>query len=201
MQPSVMSPLGSSAEQHEPVAIIGSGCRFPGGATTPARLWELLREPRDVLQEIPPSRFDVHGFYHPDSQFPGRSNVRHSYLLDQDVAHFDAQFFNITAAEAVAMDPQQRLLLETVYEGLETAGLTIEGLRGSDTGVYVGVMYGDYEAIQYRDLQHVPTHLAIGSVPSAHVACPKVNHAPLQALPAASSPTESHTFLIGMGRP
>jgi hybrid polyketide synthase/nonribosomal peptide synthetase ACE1 len=78
------------------------------------------------------------------------------------VSKFDAQFFNITAAEAVAMDPQQRILLETVYEGLEGAGLTIEGLKGSNTGVYVGVMYVDYESVQFRDLQHVPTYLAIG---------------------------------------
>ena len=158
-----MAPLNHISRGHEPIAIIGSSCRFPGGATSPAKLWDLLREPQDVLQEIPSNRFDVRGFYHPNSQFPGHTNVQHSYLLDQDVAHFDAQFFNITAGEAVAMDPQQRLLLETVYEGLETAGLTIEGLKGSDTGVYVGVMYGDYESIQYRDLQHVPKHLAIGT--------------------------------------
>lgn len=147
---------------NEPIAIIGSGCRFPGGANSPSKLWELLKEPRDVLSEIPPSRFNVDGFYHADSQYPGHMNVKHSYLIEDDIAKFDAQFFNITTAEAVAMDPQQRLLLETVYESLETAGLTIEGLRGSNTGVYVGVMYVDYENLQFRDLQHVPTYLAIG---------------------------------------
>ncbi|RYP73786.1 hypothetical protein DL770_007712 [Monosporascus sp. CRB-9-2] len=161
-----MASSGSSFQRNEPIAIIGSGCRFPGGANSPSKLWELLREPRDVLCEIPPSRFDVRGFHHADPQFPGRANVKHSYLLQEDVAKFDAQFFNITAAEAVAMDPQQRLLLETVYEGLEGAGLTIEGLKGSNTGVYVGVMYVDYESLQFRDLQHVPTYLAIGTARS-----------------------------------
>ncbi|KAK7460255.1 beta-ketoacyl synthase domain-containing protein [Colletotrichum acutatum] len=156
-----MAPQGN-----EPIAIIGSGCRFPGGANSPSKLWDLLREPRDVLCEIPPSRFDVRGFHHNDSQFPGHANVKHSYLLQEDVAKFDAQFFNITAPEAIAMDPQQRLLLETVYEGLEGAGLTIEGLKGSNTGVYVGVMYVDYESLQFRDLQHVPTYLAIGTARS-----------------------------------
>ncbi|EFQ32290.1 beta-ketoacyl synthase domain-containing protein [Colletotrichum graminicola M1.001] len=161
MASSTMAP-----QRNEPIAIVGSGCRFPGGASSPSKLWELLREPRDVLCEIPPSRFDVNGFHHTDSQFPGRTNVKHSYLLQEDVAKFDAQFFNITASEAVAMDPQQRLLLETVYEGLEGAGLTIEGLKGSNTGVYVGVMYVDYESLQFRDLQHVPTYLAIGTARS-----------------------------------
>ncbi|KAI1116691.1 beta-ketoacyl synthase domain-containing protein [Nemania sp. NC0429] len=151
---------------NEPIAIVGSGCRFPGGANSPSKLWELLKEPRDVLTEIPPSRFNVDGFYHADSQYPGHTNVKHSYLIEDDIARFDAQFFNITTAEAVAMDPQQRLLLETVYESLEAAGLTIEGLRGSDTGVYVGVMYVDYENLQFRDLQHVPTYLAIGTARS-----------------------------------
>lgn len=148
---------------NEPIAIIGSGCRFPGGATSSSKLWDLVREPRDVLSEIPPSRFDVRGFYHPDSQFPGHANVKHAYLLQDDVAKFDAQFFNLSQAEAKAMDPQQRLLLETVYEGLEDAGLTIEGLRGSNTGVYVGLMYVDYESVQFRDVQHIPTYCAIGT--------------------------------------
>lgn len=151
------------APVNEPIAIVGSGCRFPGGANSPSKLWELLRDPRDVLSEIPPTRFDVRGFHHPDSQFPGHANVKHSYLLEENVAHFDAQFFNIKTAEAVAMDPQQRLLLETVYEGLEAAGLTIEELRGSNTGVYVGLMYVDYESLQFRDLQNIPQYLAIGN--------------------------------------
>ncbi|KAK1676294.1 beta-ketoacyl synthase domain-containing protein [Colletotrichum godetiae] len=161
-----MAAPNMASQGNEPIAIVGSGCRFPGGANSPSKLWDLLREPRDVLCEIPPSRFDVRGFHHTDSQFPGHTNVKHSYLLQEDVAKFDAQFFNITAPEAIAMDPQQRLLLETVYEGLEGAGLTIEGLKGSNTGVYVGVMYVDYESLQFRDLQHVPTYLAIGTARS-----------------------------------
>ncbi|KAK3988255.1 hypothetical protein QBC44DRAFT_398459 [Cladorrhinum sp. PSN332] len=151
---------------NEPIAIVGSGCRFPGGATSPSKLWDLLREPRDVLSEIPPSRWDPSGFHHKDSQFPGKTNVKHSYLLEEDFSKFDAQFFNITAAEAGAMDPQQRILLETVYEGLEGAGLTIEGLKGSNTGVYVGVMFVDYEGLQLRDLQHVPTYTSTGNMRS-----------------------------------
>lgn len=148
--------------QKEPIAIVGSGCRFPGGASSPSKLWELLKSPRDVLREIPTSRFNPSGFYHKNPDFSGHTNVMHSYVLDENVAQFDAQFFNVNASEAAAMDPQQRVLLETVYEALESAGLTIEGLRGSNTGVYVGLMFGDYETLQFRDLQSVPTYHAIG---------------------------------------
>lgn len=92
-----MSPTGTSIPalasraRDEPIAIVGSGCRFPGGASSPSKLWELLRDPRDVLSELSTAgRFDQRGFYHPDHQFPGHSNVRHSYLLEENVAHFDA---------------------------------------------------------------------------------------------------------------
>ena len=161
MTPSHPSPLGN-----EPIAIIGSGCRFPGGASSPSKLWELLRDPRDVLQEIPKSRFDIEGFYHKNPQHHGHANVRHSYLLSEDISQFDAQFFNVKGVEASAMDPQHRILLETVYEGLESAGLTIEALKGSDTGVYCGLMYGDYEVIQLRDLQSLPTYSETGNARS-----------------------------------
>jgi len=124
----------------EPIAIVGSGCRFPGGASSPSSLWKLLEAPRDLRQEISPDRFSTTGFYHRNGARHGTTNVRHSYLLEEDVRVFDAAFFNISPAEAEAIDPQQRLLLETVYEALEAGGHTLESLRGSDTSVYVGTM-------------------------------------------------------------
>ncbi|PYI16870.1 beta-ketoacyl synthase domain-containing protein [Aspergillus violaceofuscus CBS 115571] len=147
---------------NEPIVVIGSGCRFPGTANSPSNLWELLRQPRDLLREIPTERFNAKAFHHPDAQYHGHSNVLHSYLLEEDVRRFDAQFFNIKPVEAQAMDPQQRLLLETVYEGLEAAGLTIEGLRGSKASVYAGLMCNDYEAILLRDFQQIPNYHATG---------------------------------------
>lgn len=147
----------------EPIAIVGSGCHFAGGTDSPSALWKLLLEPRDVRTTIDDSRFNAEGWYHPDGSYHGRCNVKKSYLLDRDVNTFDTEFFGMTPVEAKATDPQQRLLMETVYEALEAAGMTLEGLRGSDTGVYVGVMWCDYESNLFRDLQTVPKYSVIGT--------------------------------------
>ncbi|KAL4783545.1 acyl transferase domain-containing protein [Aspergillus varians] len=122
--------------------------------------------PRDVLSTIPDSRFNPEGFYHPDGLHHGTSNVKHSYLLTEDPFRFDAQFFGIKPVEANSLDPQQRLVLETVYEGLESAGLAINGLHGSDTAVYVGVMGGDYADMLNRDPDSFPTYFATGTARS-----------------------------------
>ncbi|KXT12059.1 hypothetical protein AC579_4694 [Pseudocercospora musae] len=147
----------------EPIAIVGSACRFSGDTDSPAKLWQLLKDPQDLHQKINPERFSVEAFYHPDHAYHGHANVKHAYLLAQDVAKFDAEFFGINAMEANAMDPQQRLTLETVYEAIESAGMTIEGLSGSDTCVYAGSMTADYDAMSLRDLDHLPTYAAVGT--------------------------------------
>ena len=151
-----------STQFKEPIAIIGTGCRFPGETNSPAKLWKLLQEPRDLLCEIPPDRFNAKGFHHPDALHHGNSNARHAYLLSEDHRHFDARFFGIKGVEANAIDPQQRLLLETVYEGIENAGLRMDHLRNSNTAVYVGLMCGDYEAMLLRDFDTMPTYHATG---------------------------------------
>lgn len=153
-----MSPI------NEPIAVVGSACRFPGGSTTPSKLWKLLSQPRDVLSRI--DRFRAPAFYHTDGHHHGASNVLDAYMLADDPRAFDTQFFSIQAGEADSIDPQQRLLLETVYEGLETAGLTIEGLQGSSTAVYVGVMCDDYNGICYHDGEAVPKYAATGTARS-----------------------------------
>lgn len=93
-------------------------------------------------------------------------NVTQTYPLSEDTRLFDASFFSINAREADSMDPQQRILLETIYEGLETAGLTIKGLQGSQTAVYVGLMAGDYYDIQMRDIETLPRYAATGTARS-----------------------------------
>lgn len=133
----------------EPIAVVGSGCRFPGESNTPSKLWSLLHDPRDLRTPIPPERFSSDGFYHADGTYHGHSNVQHAHFLSGDVPNFhrrfDARFFGINPSEARVMDPQMRLLLETVYEALESGGHTIESLAGSDTAVYAGTMLGEYE--------------------------------------------------------
>lgn len=146
----------------EPIAVVGSGCRFPGGSSSPSSLWQLLHNPRDILKEIPKSRFDVTGYYHPDGAHHGTTNVQHSYMLEEDIRLFDAQFFNIKPTEADSIDPQQRVLMETIYESIESAGLTIDGLKGSDTAVYVGVMAVDYQDLLMRSVNRLPTYFATG---------------------------------------
>nr|ALQ32979.1 putative polyketide synthase [Fusarium sp. NRRL 25184] len=136
----------------EPIAVIGSACRFPGGASSPSKLWSLLKSPKDCLRDFPKDRLNLEAFYNKDGEHHGATDVcNKGYLLEEDSRLFDASFFNVNPAEADGMDPQQRLTLETVYESLEAAGYTIEEMQGSLTSVYLGVMTGDYHDIQSRD--------------------------------------------------
>ncbi|KAK7973237.1 hypothetical protein PG988_007371 [Apiospora saccharicola] len=149
----------------EPIAIIGQGCRFPGNVKTPSELWEALCNPRDLLSSIPENRFSTRGFFHEDGRYHGHTNVEKSYLLSTDTSHrrFDSHFFGISPAEAHVMDPQMRLLLETVYEALEDAGQSIDGLQGSDTAVYAGLMTADYEHIMGREEDGMGTYHVTGT--------------------------------------
>lgn len=149
---------------NEPIAVIGTGCRFPGASSSPSKLWELLKTPRDVGSKI--DRFNADGFYHKDGSHHGTSNVLNSYLIEEDTRHFDAQFFNIPGSEADGIDPQQRVLMEVVYEALEASGHKIEELSGSQTAVYVGVMCNDYAHITYHDLESIPKYAATGTASS-----------------------------------
>lgn len=147
----------------EPVAVIGSACRFPGGCSSPSKLWELLQQPRDILKEFDPDRLNLKRFYHPNGENHGSTDVLNkSYLLEEDTRLFDASFFGISPLEAAGMDPQQRMLLETVYEATETAGIKLDQLRGSMTSVHAGVMTNDWGHIQRRDLETIPQHAATG---------------------------------------
>jgi hybrid polyketide synthase/nonribosomal peptide synthetase ACE1 len=150
----------------ELIAIIGSGNKFPGGASSPSKLWDLLSQPRDLVKKIPSERFNADAFYHPDGGHHGATNVRFAYTLEEDYRHFDAQFFQTKPVEANSIDPQQRILLETVYEAVEAAGIGIEQLQGTDTAVYVGVMSGDYNDLILKDIDSIPTYLSTGTARS-----------------------------------
>lgn len=127
----------------EPVAIIGIGCRYPGGAESPAAFWELVSKGVDAITEIPAQRWDIEAFYDKDPQAIGKMSTRWGGFLKQ-VDQFDPHFFKIPAREAAHIDPQQRLLLEVAWEALEDAGQVPEKLAGSRTGVFIGVMSNDY---------------------------------------------------------
>ncbi len=155
--------MDSSTARNEPIAIIGSGCRFPGGASSPSKLWDLLRDPSDVSSHISQSgRFNLDRFYHPDGDHNGTTNSQRGYLLAENVRQFDAKFFSMPPGEAEAVDPQQRLLLEVVYEAVESAGFPIHRLSGSDTACYVGIMCQDFFTMQSQDNQAVPKYAVTG---------------------------------------
>lgn len=146
----------------EPIAIVGMSCRFPGGADTPEKLWELVHEGRQCWKDVPSDRYNWKAFHHPDPDTKGTHNSRGGFFLDQNLAEFDAGFFSIPAAEAVAMDPQQRILLEVSYEAFENTGMSLESLRGSRTGVYVALVSRDYDRQIYKDPYQIPKHHLTG---------------------------------------
>jgi acyl transferase domain-containing protein len=148
---------------YEPVAIVGTACRLPGAVNSTSKLWELLKTPRDVLKEFSPERLSTRGFYNENGDMRGRTNILHkSYLLEEDVRHFDNGFFHINPKDAAEMDPQQRILLEVVYEAFESAGWSLSDVDGSKTSVYVGVMTDDYMLVQGRDPDTLGGHAATG---------------------------------------
>lgn len=154
------SPLGSASSRR--VAIIGIGCRFPGGVTNPREFWDFLIEGRQAIEEIPADRIDTRRYFDPRPATPGRIMSRWGgYLAGID--RFDCDYFGISPREAERLDPQQRLLLETACEAIDDAGVDRRKVDGSRTGVFVGQWLSDFEARLFANPESVDFYMTTGS--------------------------------------
>ncbi|CAM4075117.1 type I polyketide synthase [Kibdelosporangium persicum] len=157
----------------EPIAVVGIGCRLPGGVTSPAELWDLLVDGRNAVSPVPAGRWDQFGHDSPEQVDRLARTTRWGGFLD-DVAGFDADFFGIAPREAAVADPQQRLLLEVTQEALEDAGMAPDRLRGSRTGVFVGISGNEYSRLTLGDVSRVDPWTATGA--SSSVAANRVSY-------------------------
>jgi acyl transferase domain-containing protein/aryl carrier-like protein len=138
--------LGSPFYKREGIAIVGAGCRLPGGLTNPGSFWNALLEAKDCVGRIPEDRWAIDDFYAPEPGTPNRMYTREGGFLE-NIDQFDAEFFGISAREAARLDPQHRLLLEVAWEALEDAGQSPPALRGTACGVFTGITTCDYAAL------------------------------------------------------
>ncbi|OJJ02001.1 hypothetical protein ASPVEDRAFT_887593 [Aspergillus versicolor CBS 583.65] len=150
------------SQRQEPIAIIGTACRFAAGASSLESLWDMVSKVKTGHGAVPRNRWDCNIWHHPDPDRKGGISPQHGYFLQQDIAHFDAPFFSVTAKEAASMDPMKRMLLEVSYESFENAGIPIETLINSRTGCYVGCMTNDYEMISLHDIYDIGHPAATG---------------------------------------
>ena len=177
------------SSQKGSIAIVGMGLRLPGGMRNESSLWQVLANGVDTISEIPADRWDLAAYYDPDPDKPGKMNTRHgSFLRDAD--QFDAEFFGVSPREAISMDPQHRLLMETSWEALENATIAPASLRGSQTGVFVGIGNSDYWRMAYRDEEQIDAYSALGnsySVASGRLSYFLDVHGPSMAVDTACS--------------
>jgi acyl transferase domain-containing protein/NADPH:quinone reductase-like Zn-dependent oxidoreductase/acyl carrier protein len=157
--------IAMSESRQEPIAIVGIGCRFPGGADSAAAFWDLLKDGTDAIVEVPKDRWNVDEFYDPHPETPGKMYVRAGGFLREKIDEFDAAFFGMSPREASYLDPQQRLLLEVAWEAMEDAGLVVEQLAGSKTGVYIGAFMLDNLLTQLSPLNRnsIGAHSQLGA--------------------------------------
>jgi acyl transferase domain-containing protein/NADPH:quinone reductase-like Zn-dependent oxidoreductase/acyl carrier protein len=180
-----------------PIAVIGMGCRLPGGIDSPDRFWESLVRGVDLVTEIPADRWDVDEYFDAERGVPDRSVSRWGAFLDKrDMAGFDYPFFGIGEREALAMDPQHRLALETAWQAVEHAGIAPASLAGSKTGVYIGLSHDDYRVMTYEagELGHPYSFTGL----SANMASGRIAYAMGLNGPAVNIDTACSTGLVAI---
>jgi len=152
-------------KQNEPIAIVGIGCRYPGESSSPEKFWELMVNKKDAIVDVPSNRWDKRKFYDSEENKPGKTRVAQGGFLKENIKEFDPLFYGISPIEAESMDPQIRLLLEVAYEALEDTGLTMESIKGSKTGVFIGGFTIDnYLSQASEENRHlISSHTSLGA--------------------------------------
>jgi acyl transferase domain-containing protein/SAM-dependent methyltransferase len=152
----------AQSERHEPIAIVGMGCRFPGGVSDEAGYWTLLREGVDAIREMPSDRWNTAAYYDADPMTPGKMATRFGGFLD-GIDGFDHAFFGITPREAASVDPQQRLVLEVAWEALEHAGISPDDVMEQPVGIFIGAGLQDYfQLLLRRPTADIDAYVASG---------------------------------------
>jgi acyl transferase domain-containing protein/acyl carrier protein len=186
-----MDPVVHAPAMHEPIAVVGMACRLPGAAVDVDAYWDLLRRGESAITEVPPDRWNVDALYDPDPATPRRMYARHGAFV-RDLDRFDPAFFEISPREAQTLDPQQRLLLEVTWEALEHAGLSASDLRGSDTGVFVGIVGGTEYSDRLKQNRAIDADLYAGTGSAPSIAAGRIAycfgfHGPALAVDTACS--------------
>jgi len=173
----------------EPIAIIGMGCRFPGGCHDPETFWKFLTESGDGVIEVPRDRWRIEDFYDSDPKAAGKIYLKEAGFLQENVGDFDARFFGISPREAVEMDPQQRLLLEVSWEALERTGIPVNQLKGTQTGVFIGIVGSEYALLPRESVAVNPYRLtgSLSNMASGRISYTLGVHGPSISLDTACS--------------
>ncbi|RLV10396.1 3-ketoacyl-ACP reductase [Streptomyces griseocarneus] len=186
----------AEAKNHDPIAIVGIGCRYPGGVRSPEDLWRVVSEGVDAVSDFPVDRgWNVETMYHPDPDHPGTSYVHEGGFVD-GIADFDPSVFGISPREALGMDPQQRMLLETSWEAFERAGVDPTSVRGQQIGVFVGTSNHDYLAAILSSTENFEGYFGTGN--AASVASGRLSYTFGLEGPAATVDTACSSSLVAL---